>query len=140
MDADTTERRRDHHDRRGPRVLLGRGHGHLVGNIGGARIATGGDTSSGAEDWLATAARRLPATIFVSAGAEEAGYRRDQWRVRGLGFTNCLYQDIRIASDTARMGLIFVQRGLAIEHGLVDAAADRGARARGRAGGYRPPG
>jgi enoyl-CoA hydratase/carnithine racemase len=35
----------------------------------------------------------------------------------GLGFTLCLYQDIRIASDKARMGLIFVQRGLAIEHG-----------------------
>jgi enoyl-CoA hydratase/carnithine racemase len=35
----------------------------------------------------------------------------------GLGFTTCLYQDIRIASDKARMGLIFVQRGLAIEHG-----------------------
>ena len=35
----------------------------------------------------------------------------------GLGFTTCLYQDIRIASDKARMGLIFTQRGLAIEHG-----------------------
>jgi enoyl-CoA hydratase/carnithine racemase len=35
----------------------------------------------------------------------------------GLGFTTSLYQDIRIASDNARMGLIFVQRGLAIEHG-----------------------
>ena len=35
----------------------------------------------------------------------------------GLGFTTCLYQDIRIASESARMGLIFVQRGLAIEHG-----------------------
>ncbi len=35
----------------------------------------------------------------------------------GLGFTYSLYQDIRIASDKARMGLIFVQRGLAIEHG-----------------------
>ncbi len=35
----------------------------------------------------------------------------------GLGFTTCLYQDIRIASDNARLGLIFVQRGLAIEHG-----------------------
>ena len=35
----------------------------------------------------------------------------------GLGFTTCLYQDIRIASDSARMGLIFTQRGLAIEHG-----------------------
>ena len=35
----------------------------------------------------------------------------------GLGFTYCLYQDIRIASERARMGLIFVQRGLAIEHG-----------------------
>jgi enoyl-CoA hydratase/carnithine racemase len=35
----------------------------------------------------------------------------------GLGFTTSLYHDIRIASDNARMGLIFVQRGLAIEHG-----------------------
>ena len=35
----------------------------------------------------------------------------------GMGFTICLYQDIRIASDKARMGLIFTQRGLAIEHG-----------------------
>src|SRR5262249_33150224 len=35
----------------------------------------------------------------------------------GLGFTTSLYQDVRIASDKARMGLIFVQRGLAIEHG-----------------------
>jgi enoyl-CoA hydratase/carnithine racemase len=35
----------------------------------------------------------------------------------GLGFTTCLYQDIRIASENARMGLIFTQRGLAIEHG-----------------------
>src|SRR5262249_31793630 len=35
----------------------------------------------------------------------------------GLGFTTCLYQDIRIASENARLGLIFVQRGLAIEHG-----------------------
>ena len=35
----------------------------------------------------------------------------------GLGFTYSLYQDIRIASDKARFGLIFTQRGLAIEHG-----------------------
>lgn len=35
----------------------------------------------------------------------------------GMGFTNSLYYDIRIASDRARMGLIFVRRGLAIEHG-----------------------
>jgi enoyl-CoA hydratase/carnithine racemase len=35
----------------------------------------------------------------------------------GLGFTMSLYYDIRIASERARMGLIFVQRGLAIEHG-----------------------
>jgi len=35
----------------------------------------------------------------------------------GLGFTSCLYQDIRIASESARMGLIFTQRGLSIEHG-----------------------
>ena len=35
----------------------------------------------------------------------------------GMGFANTLYCDIRIASATARMGLIFPQRGLAIEFG-----------------------
>ena len=35
----------------------------------------------------------------------------------GYGFTLSLYYDVRIASDKARMGLIFTQRGLAIEHG-----------------------
>ncbi len=35
----------------------------------------------------------------------------------GLGFTYSLYYDIRIASENARLGLIFPQRGLAIEHG-----------------------
>lgn len=35
----------------------------------------------------------------------------------GMGFTTALYHDIRIASERARMGLIFVRRGLAIEHG-----------------------
>ena len=35
----------------------------------------------------------------------------------GMGFTHSLYFDIRIASERARMGLIFVRRGLAIEHG-----------------------
>ncbi len=35
----------------------------------------------------------------------------------GMGFANALYSDIRIASDQARMGLIFPRRGLAIEFG-----------------------
>jgi len=35
----------------------------------------------------------------------------------GMGFTTALYHDIRIASERARMGLIFVRRGLGIEHG-----------------------
>jgi enoyl-CoA hydratase/carnithine racemase len=35
----------------------------------------------------------------------------------GMGFANALYCDIRIASEQARMGLIFVRRGLAIEFG-----------------------
>jgi enoyl-CoA hydratase/carnithine racemase len=35
----------------------------------------------------------------------------------GLGFANSLHYDIRIASDRARMGLIFPRRGLAIELG-----------------------
>lgn len=35
----------------------------------------------------------------------------------GLGFANTLHYDIRIASERARMGLIFPRRGLAIELG-----------------------
>jgi enoyl-CoA hydratase/carnithine racemase len=35
----------------------------------------------------------------------------------GMGFANSLYCDIRLASDQARMGLIFPRRGLAIEFG-----------------------
>jgi enoyl-CoA hydratase/carnithine racemase len=35
----------------------------------------------------------------------------------GMGFANTLFCDLRIASDKARMGLIFTQRGLAIEFG-----------------------
>jgi enoyl-CoA hydratase/carnithine racemase len=35
----------------------------------------------------------------------------------GMGFANALYCDLRIASDRARMGLIFTRRGLAIEFG-----------------------
>jgi enoyl-CoA hydratase/carnithine racemase len=35
----------------------------------------------------------------------------------GMGFANTLFCDFRIASDKARMGLIFTQRGLAIEFG-----------------------
>jgi enoyl-CoA hydratase/carnithine racemase len=35
----------------------------------------------------------------------------------GIGFTSSLYFDLRIAAESARIGLIFVQRGLSIEHG-----------------------
>jgi enoyl-CoA hydratase/carnithine racemase len=35
----------------------------------------------------------------------------------GLGLTKSLYYDIRVASEKARLGTIFPQRGLAIEHG-----------------------
>ncbi|MGH7842005.1 MAG: enoyl-CoA hydratase-related protein [Steroidobacteraceae bacterium] len=35
----------------------------------------------------------------------------------GMGFANTLFCDMRVASDKARMGLIFTQRGLAIEFG-----------------------
>ncbi len=37
----------------------------------------------------------------------------------GLGLTKSLYYDIRVASEKARLGTIFPQRGLAIEHAAV---------------------
>ena len=103
-------------------IVTGAGRAYCAGADMGAlsNIAAGAASARAAEapdQWL---------------GAQRADYRTSySWPLAlntpvigaingacvGLGFTTCLYQDIRIASDSARMGLIFPQRGLAIEHG-----------------------
>lgn len=103
-------------------IVTGAGRAYCAGADMGnlSTIAAGNASARGAEapdEWLA---------------AQRADYRTSySWPLAlntpvigaingacvGLGFTTCLYQDIRIASENARMGLIFTQRGLAIEHG-----------------------
>jgi enoyl-CoA hydratase/carnithine racemase len=103
-------------------IVTGAGRAYCAGADMGelSNIAAGTASARGAEapsEWL---------------GAQRADYRTPySWPMAlntpvigaingacvGLGFTTCLYHDIRIASDNARMGLIFTQRGLAIEHG-----------------------
>ena len=107
--------RRDNRHRRRARVLRGRGHGQRCRISRRERVGA-----------------RQPRRPMNGWLAQRADYRTAySWPLAlntpvigaingacvGLGFTTCLYQDIRIASDNARMGLIFTQRGLAIEHG-----------------------
>ncbi len=132
--------RRDNRHRCGTRVLRGRRHERAVEmSLRELRSARGAVVQ---DEWLS---------------AQRADYRTSySWPLAlntpvigaingacvGLGFTTCLYQDIRIASDNARMGLIFTQRGLAIEHGsswmlprIVGLARAIGAGGHGQAGG-----
>ena len=103
-------------------IVTGAGRAYCAGaDMGGlSNIAQGNTSAATAEvedEWM---------------GQQRADYRnRYSWPLAlstpvigaingacvGPGFTTCLYQDIRIASENARMGLIFTKRGLAIEHG-----------------------
>ncbi|MGC1678129.1 MAG: enoyl-CoA hydratase-related protein [Candidatus Binataceae bacterium] len=83
----------------------------------GRASATGGNTAPAQDDWLAQQRVDYRNQYSYLLALKKPVIGAINGACVGLGFTTCLYQDIRIASDTARMGLIFVQRGLAIEHG-----------------------
>lgn len=83
----------------------------------GRASATGGNSAPKQDDWLAQQRVDYRNQYSYLLALSKPVIGAINGACVGLGFTTCLYQDIRIASDTARMGLIFVQRGLAIEHG-----------------------
>jgi len=85
----------------------------------GRASATGGGSSpsSDQEEWLRAQRPDYRNQYAYLLGLSKPVIGAINGACVGLGFTTCLYQDIRIASENARMGLIFVQRGLAIEHG-----------------------
>ena len=111
-------------DNIGAIILTGAGRAYCAGaDMGGlSEISQGRATAGGAvaapQDDFAKDARpdyRTPYSWMMALKKPVIGAINGA--CVGLGFTYSLYQDIRIASDKARMGLIFTQRGLAIEHG-----------------------
>jgi enoyl-CoA hydratase/carnithine racemase len=114
----------DRDDNIGAIIVTGAGRAYCAGaDMGGlseisqGRATAGGATAAPQED-LPKAARpdyRTPYSWMMALKKPVIGAINGA--CVGMGFTICLYQDIRIASDKARMGLIFTQRGLAIEHG-----------------------
>ena len=107
-------------------IVTGAGRGYCAGAEMGnlSSVASGGTR--------ATDAVTMPSTDNRWLDEHRADYRGQfSWPLAlskpviaaingacvGLGLTQSLYYDIRIASEKARLGLIFPQRGLAIEHG-----------------------
>jgi enoyl-CoA hydratase/carnithine racemase len=114
----------DRDDNIGAIIVTGAGRAYCAGaDMGGlSEISQGRATAGGAaaapQEDLPKAARpdyRTPYSWMMALKKPVIGAINGA--CVGMGFTICLYQDIRIASDKARMGLIFTQRGLAIEHG-----------------------
>jgi enoyl-CoA hydratase/carnithine racemase len=114
----------DRDDNIGAIILTGAGRAYCAGaDMGGLSEISQGRATAGAavaatQDDLPQDARpdyRTPYSWMMALKKPVIGAINGA--CVGLGFTYSLYQDIRIASDKARMGLIFVQRGLAIEHG-----------------------
>jgi enoyl-CoA hydratase/carnithine racemase len=114
----------DRDDNIGAIILTGAGRAYCAGAdmSGLSEISQGRATAGGAvatpQDGLPKDARpdyRTPYSWMLALKKPVIGAINGA--CVGLGFTYSLYQDIRIASDKARMGLIFVQRGLAIERG-----------------------
>src|SRR5208282_2012836 len=83
----------------------------------GRASATGGNAAAVEDEWLKQQRVDYRSQYSYILALSKPVIGAINGACVGLGFTTCLYQDIRIASENARMGLIFVQRGLAIEHG-----------------------
>ena len=103
-------------------ILTGAGRAYCAGaDMGGlSNIASGTAAPRAAaqpDEWLAAQRPDYRNTYAWPLALNKPVIGAINGACVGLGFTTCLYQDIRIASDNARMGFIFVQRGLAIEHG-----------------------
>lgn len=113
----------DRDDNVGAIIVTGAGKAYCAGADMGAlnRIAQGGESAgaavagevSGTDETLADFRQRFSWIV----GLHKPVIGAINGACVGMGFTTALYQDVRIASDRARMGLIFVRRGLAIEHG-----------------------
>ncbi|HVA79529.1 MAG TPA: enoyl-CoA hydratase-related protein, partial [Candidatus Binataceae bacterium] len=106
-------------------IMTGAGRAYCSGadmsalsDISAGRASAGGGAGAAAQDaWLAEQRADYRNQYAYPLALSKPIIGAINGACVGLGFTTCLYQDIRIASETARMGLIFVQRGLAIEHG-----------------------
>lgn len=103
-------------------IVTGAGRAYCAGAdmTGLSNIASGNASARAAaapDEWLAAQRADYRTTYSWPLALNKPVIGAINGACVGLGFTTCLYQDIRIASDNARMGFIFVQRGLAIEHG-----------------------
>jgi len=116
----------DHDPNIGAIIVTGAGRGYCAGadmtalsEISSGRAAPTGALQAPAEEeeWLKQQRPDYRNQYAYVLGLSKPVIGAINGACVGLGFTTSLYHDIRIASENARMGLIFVQRGLAIEHG-----------------------
>ncbi len=105
-------------------IVTGAGRAYCAGadmtglsNIASGRAGARGETAASGDDGLAGARADYRTVYSWPLALNKPVIGAINGACVGLGFTTCLYHDIRIASENARMGFIFVQRGLAIEHG-----------------------
>lgn len=105
-------------------IVTGAGRAYCSGadmgtlsEISAGRASAGGGDGGRDQEWLKDARADYRNQYAYPLALKKPVIGAINGACVGLGFTTCLFQDIRIASDNARLGLIFVQRGLAIEHG-----------------------
>jgi enoyl-CoA hydratase/carnithine racemase len=104
-------------------IITGAGRAFCAGaDIGTLGQIARGEASAGARvsqdnEWLKTARPDYRGPYSWVLALRKPVIAAINGACVGLGFTTSLYYDIRIASENARLGLIFPQRGLAIEHG-----------------------
>ena len=109
----------EHDDKVGAIVITGAGKAYCAGaDMGALNRVADGTTSAVQAVSGEVAGTSEPRADFRQRFSWIAGLRKPvigaiNGACVGMGFTTALYHDIRIASERARMGLIFVRRGLA---------------------------
>jgi enoyl-CoA hydratase/carnithine racemase len=101
-------------------IITGAGRAYCSGaDIGGLnRMAQGAEPAAAGQSPSATQAEADGMSRFTfMLSLKKPVVAAINGPAVGMGFANALYCDIRIASERARMGLIFPRRGLAIEFG-----------------------